>query len=89
MRASKRVLGIRSSYDHRQHVADLLHLGQEPDQTLSSQLGQGTVVDDLDQMPHRGPHRVHRSLQRRHGGLCGMDWIHDQILLEHKFENER
>ena len=85
MRASKRVLGIRSSYDHRRHVADLLHLGQEPDQTLSSQLGQGTVVDDLDQMPHRDPRRVHRSLQRRHGGLWGTDWMHDQILLEHTF----
>jgi hypothetical protein len=39
-------------------------------------------------MPQGGPDPVHRGLQRRAYRLCGDLRVHDQILLEHTFENK-
>ena len=72
----------------RELVPDPFQRLQHGDQTERAEIGQGAVVDELDQVLHGHVEGVHRGLQRRCCGLVGGGREHALILLEHVFYNK-
>ena len=61
---------------------------QRVDQSERSEITEGAVVDELDQVLHGDVEGVHRGLQRGRCGLVGGGLDHEISLVEHAFDNK-